>query len=69
MAAAAQMKAAAAKATTEKKEDGPALSEEGITPGHIDMVIEHTGCTRNEAIRVLRETNNDMIDAVVKLTK
>ena len=33
------------------------------------MVMEHTGCTRNEAIHALRENNDDMINAVMKLTK
>ena len=66
---AAQQKAAAADKTTTKAEDGPALSEEGITPGHITMVMEHTQCSRNEAIQALRETGDDMINAVMKLTK
>ena len=43
-------------------------SEEGITADHIKMVIEHAGCTRNEAIRALRASNDDMIQAVMKLT-
>ncbi len=64
------MKAAAEKASSEKKvDDGAALSEEGITPGHITMVMEHAGCTRNEAIQALRDSGDDMINAVMKLTK
>ena len=43
-------------------------SEEGITQDHIKMVIEHAGCSRNEAIRALRASNDDMIQAVMKLT-
>jgi len=71
--AAAQAQAAA-KAAAPKKEEGKAgeetpLSEEGLTKGHIDMVMEHTSCARNDAIRALRETNDDMINAVMKLTK
>ena len=46
-----------------------AANEDGLTPGHINMVMEHTGCTRNEAIGALRESNDDMINAVMKLTK
>ena len=46
-----------------------ALSEEGLTPNHITMVMEHASCTRNEAIKALRETNDDMINAVMTLTK
>ena len=67
-----------AKADDEKKEedkkaaaevdDGPAESEEGLTPNHIDMVMQHASCSRNKAIRVLREANDDMVAAVMKLT-
>ena len=43
-------------------------SEDGITPNHITMVMDHTSCTRNEAIRALRDSNDDMINAVMKLS-
>lgn len=49
-------------------DDSVPLSEEGLTPNHIDMVIEHTKCSRNAAIRALREANDDMVQAVMKLT-
>ena len=52
-----------AAASNEAAED-----EAGITPNHINMVMEHTSCTRNEAIRALRESNDDMINAVMKLS-
>merc|ERR1712242_208290 len=51
------------------KDEGEAANEEGITPGHINMVMEHTGCARNAAIEALRESGDDMINAVMKLTK
>ena len=34
-------------------------SEEGVSSGHIDMVMSHTSCTRNEAIRALRAADDD----------
>ena len=52
-----------AAASTEAPED-----EGGITPNHINMVMEHTSCSRNEAIRALRDSNDDMINAVMKLS-
>ena len=70
----ASAQATAATSSTKKEEtktasgDAP-LSEEGITPNHIDLVIEHAQCTRNEAIAALRESGDDMINAVMKLTK
>ena len=69
--AAAQAQAAAANAPAAggakpakaaKADDGPAESEEGITPNHINMVMEHTSCSRNEAIKALRESNDDVIN-------
>ena len=69
----AQAKTAQASAAKEeKKAEAPkeaGLSEEGLTPNHITMVMEHATCTRNEAIAALRESNDDMIGAVMKLTK
>jgi nascent polypeptide-associated complex subunit alpha len=54
----------------EKKpeDDGAPLPEEGLTVNHIDMVMQHANCTRNAAIRALREANDDMVAAVMKLT-
>ena len=60
---------------TDKKEeskpedDGAPLNEEGLTANHIDMVMQHASCTRNEAIKALREANDDMVQAVMLLTK
>ena len=51
------------------EDDGAPLPEDGLTPNHITMVMDHANCTRNAAIRVLRETNDDMVQAVMKLTK
>lgn len=66
---------AAGEATATKEEDKKAeddsvpLSEEGLTANHIDMVMQHTNCSRNAAIRALRETSDDMVQAVMKLTQ
>ena len=71
-AAAAQSSPAAGRAPEEDKKaaasNEAAEDEAGITPNHINMVMEHTSCTRNEAIRALRESNDDMINAVMKLS-
>ena len=48
-------------------EDGEPLSEEGLTADHIKMVMEHGKCSRNKAIKVLRECNDDTVQAVMKL--
>ena len=59
-----QAKAQAAKAVA-PKDDGAPLNEDGLTPNHITMVMDHANCSRNAAIRVLRETNDDMVQAVI----
>ena len=55
----------------EKKpeDEGAPESEEGLTPNHIDMVMQHANCSRNAAIRALREAKDDMVAAVMKLTQ
>jgi len=52
----------------EAKDEAPE-SEEGITVMNIEMVMSHTKCTRNQAIRALKETKDDMVNAILKLTK
>merc|ERR1712127_1141393 len=59
----AQASAAPKKADSDEKVD-----ESGITSQHIDLVMDHTSCTRAEAVRALREKNDDMIQAVMSLT-
>ena len=49
--------------------DAAPLSEEGLTPQHIDMVMQHANCSRNKAIKALRDSNDDMVAAVMKLTQ
>ena len=68
----AQQAPAQAQPAVEKKaeaaaDDGEPLNEEGLTPNHIKMVMDHTQCSRNTAIKTLRETNDDMVQAVMKL--
>lgn len=72
--AAAQATAAAkAKASdkdeAKKTEGEEELSEEGITKNHIKMVMDHTDCSRADAIKALKESKDDMISAVMSLTK
>ena len=69
-AATSEAKADESKKEEDKKEgDNEAPeSEEGITPNHIEMVMQHANCTRNVAIRALREAKDDMVEAVMKLT-
>ena len=44
------------------------LNEEGLNPENIKMVMEYTKCTKAAAIRALRETNDDSVNAIMKIT-
>ena len=50
-------------------DDSVPLPEDGLTPNHIDMVMQHANCSRNSAIKALREAGDDMVAAVMKLTQ
>lgn len=45
------------------------LSEEGLTAMHIDMVMQNANCTRAQAVRALRANNDDMVNAIMHLSK
>ena len=45
------------------------LSEEGLTPMNIDMVMQNANCSRAQAVKALRATNNDMVNAIMELSK
>lgn len=55
--------------TTKVEEAAEDLSEEGLSPENIKMVMEYGKCSKAEAIRLLRETNNDSVNAIMKLDK
>ena len=70
--AAAAATGAAAKDATPKDSgagDGEAVDETGVSAEHIGMVMEHVQCSRAEAVKALKENNNDMVSAVMSLTK
>lgn len=52
-------------AQAETKEDNEPLDETGLDTATIDMVVQHTGCTRNAAIKALRENDNDSVTAII----
>ena len=47
-------------------EESP-LPDDGLTQSHIKMVMENGNCSRNRAIRALRETNDDEVSAVMNV--
>jgi nascent polypeptide-associated complex subunit alpha len=45
------------------------LDETGIAPGDIDMVMSQAGCSRNAAIKALKENDNDLVNAIMSLSQ
>ena len=50
-------------------DDDEELDESGLTPMNIDMVVQNANCTRREAVKALISSNNDMVNAIMLLTK
>lgn len=44
------------------EEDGP-LDETGVDPKDIDLVMQQVNCSRTKAVRVLKESGGDLINA------
>ena len=44
------------------EEDGP-VDETGVDPKDIDLVMQQVGCSRAKAVRVLKESSGDLINA------
>ena len=49
--------------------DDEELDESSLTPMHIDMVMQNANCSRKEAVKALIASNNDMVNAIMHLTK
>jgi nascent polypeptide-associated complex subunit alpha len=46
-----------------------ALDEKGISPSDIDMVMSQAGCSRNAAIKALKDNGNDLVNAIMSLSQ
>lgn len=55
-------------ATQAAEESTENLSDEGLSAENIKMVMEYTKCTKAAAIKTLRETGDDTVAAIMKLT-
>eukprot|EP01065_Artemidia_motanka_P041200 TRINITY_DN529_c0_g1_i1.p1 TRINITY_DN529_c0_g1~~TRINITY_DN529_c0_g1_i1.p1 ORF type:complete len:198 (+),score=86.29 TRINITY_DN529_c0_g1_i1:70-663(+) len=71
--------AAATKAAAAPKEETPAsadagadadedVDEEGLEENDIKLVMDQTSATRAKAVRALRNTNSDVVNAIMELT-
>jgi len=46
------------------EDDGP-VDESGVDPKDIDLVMQQVSCTRAKAVRVLKESGGDLINAIM----
>ncbi|KAG6333958.1 hypothetical protein ID866_5126 [Astraeus odoratus] len=46
------------------EDDGP-VDESGVDPKDIDLVMNQVGCSRAKAVRVLKESGGDLINAIM----
>ncbi|EAU88253.1 nascent polypeptide-associated complex subunit alpha [Coprinopsis cinerea okayama7 len=46
------------------EEEGP-VDETGVDPKDIELVIQQVGCSRAKAVRVLKESGGDLINAIM----
>jgi nascent polypeptide-associated complex subunit alpha len=44
-------------------EDDEEVDETGVDPKDIELVIQQVGCSRAKAVRVLKESGGDLINA------
>ncbi|KAH7337888.1 NAC domain-containing protein [Rhizoctonia solani] len=49
----------------EGKEDDDEVDESGVDPKDIDLVIQQVGCSRAKAVKVLKESGGDLINAIM----
>lgn len=54
----------AAEAEEEEDDDSP-IDEEGVDAKDIDLVMQQVNCSRRKAVKALKESNGDLINAIM----
>lgn len=49
-------------------DDGAVVDETGVDEGDVQLVMKQSGCSRAKAVKALKETDGDMIEAIMALT-
>eukprot|EP01039_Chlorochromonas_danica_P003758 gene3756-4107_t len=61
-----ERKAAAPETAAAAEEE--AVDETGVDPKDIALVVDQAHCTRAQAVKALRNNNNDLVNAIMELT-
>lgn len=57
--------AGAEKKAEEEEEDDSPIDEEGVDAKDIDLVMQQVSCSRRKAVKALKESNGDLINAIM----
>jgi nascent polypeptide-associated complex subunit alpha len=49
----------------EEEDDGSPIDEEGVDAKDIDLVMQQVSCSRRKAVKALKESNGDLINAIM----
>lgn len=62
------LKDSAASKKEEEEDDGEPVDESGVDAQDIDLVIEQVGCSRRRAVKALKESEGDLINAIMSIS-
>ncbi|KAE8229457.1 hypothetical protein CF326_g5573 [Tilletia indica] len=52
-------------AVEEEEDESEPIDEEGVDPKDIELVMAQVGCTRRKAVKALRDSKGELIDAIM----
>lgn len=53
------------KVEEEEEDDDSPIDEEGVDAKDIDLVMQQVSCSRRKAVKALKESNGDLINAIM----
>ena len=56
------------KVEEEEEDDDSPIDEEGVDAKDIDLVMQQVSCSRRKAVKALKESNGDLINAIMNAT-
>ncbi|WFD34541.1 GAL4 enhancer protein [Malassezia cuniculi] len=60
--------ASSKKKAEEEEDDGEPIDETGVDAQDIELVIEQVGCSRRKAVKALKESEGDLINAIMSIS-
>lgn len=63
-----ERKAASESTASAAAADDEPVDETGVDPKDIQLVMDQAHCSRSQAVKALRNNNNDLVNAIMELT-